>query len=230
MHKFKLLFILVLIAASNPVAARFITPDPMPTSMNTGENFNRYNYAANNPFKFTDPDGRAARIVHEEGGIRIEMPTQFTGSGATPENIATATNNFESQSGTYNVGGKATQVDFKVTEITKGTPKALQNTVKLFDGPTDHPAGTGVSYADSVGGTKASVDVTSEGFKYGVSGHELDHLAGAKDAYKRDAAGNKIPDPNRSGDIMNQLPGRMTDKVVQEIMNAPNNQHVEKKP
>lgn len=32
--------------------------DPVVANPNTGENFNRYVYANNNPYKFTDPDGR----------------------------------------------------------------------------------------------------------------------------------------------------------------------------
>jgi hypothetical protein len=32
--------------------------DPVTTDANTGSSFNRYAYAANNPFKYIDPDGR----------------------------------------------------------------------------------------------------------------------------------------------------------------------------
>lgn len=32
--------------------------DPVETNPNNGASFNRYNYANNNPYKFTDPDGR----------------------------------------------------------------------------------------------------------------------------------------------------------------------------
>jgi RHS repeat-associated protein len=42
---------------------RFLSGDPVTPDGNTGDHFNRYRYAANNPYKFTDPDGRCeARI------------------------------------------------------------------------------------------------------------------------------------------------------------------------
>ncbi len=43
----------------DPMIGRFLSADPMASDMNNGWNFNRYNYAANNPYKFTDPDGRS---------------------------------------------------------------------------------------------------------------------------------------------------------------------------
>lgn len=42
----------------DPTIGRFLSTDPVAASANTGANFNRYKYAANNPYKFTDPDGR----------------------------------------------------------------------------------------------------------------------------------------------------------------------------
>ncbi len=44
----------------DPVALRFLTPDPVDVSTLNGSNFNRYWYANNNPMRFTDPDGREA--------------------------------------------------------------------------------------------------------------------------------------------------------------------------
>lgn len=198
--------------------------DPIRPDPNTGANFNRYNYANNNPYKYVDPDGRAARIVHHEGGIRIEMPTRFTGVGATATHIDHVRSGFEGQSGVYNVNGAPTQVDFRITPITSDTPAALQNVVKMFEGPTDHPKGT--NYADAVGGTQASLDVQSLGFQHGAGPHELNHLAGAIDGYSVDKNGIKMPDRARPGDIMNQLPGRMTDIGVREMLENESNVRV----
>lgn len=47
----------------DPVAMRFISPDPVYVDLSTGGNFNRYWYANNNPYSYVDPDGRLAWFV-----------------------------------------------------------------------------------------------------------------------------------------------------------------------
>lgn len=42
----------------DPGIGRFLSVDPVTADGNTGDNFNRYWYANNNPYKFKDPDGR----------------------------------------------------------------------------------------------------------------------------------------------------------------------------
>lgn len=42
----------------DPIAGRFLSTDPVVANMTDGGNFNRYWYAANNPYKYIDPDGR----------------------------------------------------------------------------------------------------------------------------------------------------------------------------
>jgi RHS repeat-associated protein len=44
----------------DPVAMRFLSPDPVYVDLVTGGNFNRYWYANNNPYTYTDTDGRQA--------------------------------------------------------------------------------------------------------------------------------------------------------------------------
>lgn len=64
-------------------SARFVSADPAPANVKSGQNFNRYWYGNNNPYRFTDPDGRIAYQVNNT----IYIPVTFTGSGATPELI-----------------------------------------------------------------------------------------------------------------------------------------------
>ena len=45
----------------DPGIGRFLSVDPVTANSGTGANFNRYWYANNNPYKFTDPDGRQSR-------------------------------------------------------------------------------------------------------------------------------------------------------------------------
>ncbi|MDR6840309.1 RHS repeat-associated core domain-containing protein [Pseudoxanthomonas sacheonensis] len=44
----------------DPGIGRFLSVDPVTADEDTGDNFNRYWYANNNPYVFTDPDGRFA--------------------------------------------------------------------------------------------------------------------------------------------------------------------------
>ena len=60
----------------DPVAMRFLSPDPVYVDLTTGGNFNRYWYANNNPYTNWDPDGR-------ECGTRIEGRTSSGCSGST---------------------------------------------------------------------------------------------------------------------------------------------------
>jgi RHS repeat-associated protein len=42
----------------DPSIGRFMSVDPIAANGDTGANFNRFKYAANNPYRFIDPDGR----------------------------------------------------------------------------------------------------------------------------------------------------------------------------
>ncbi|WP_093285727.1 RHS repeat-associated core domain-containing protein [Pseudoxanthomonas sp. CF125] len=49
---------------------RFLSVDPVSADSKTGANFNRYRYADNSPYGFTDPDGRQSKstyVIHGEG-------------------------------------------------------------------------------------------------------------------------------------------------------------------
>src|SRR5690348_15546941 len=44
---------------------RMLSMDPMDVETTTGSNFNRYAYANDNPYRYTDPDGRCAARSEE---------------------------------------------------------------------------------------------------------------------------------------------------------------------
>ena len=43
----------------DPTSGRFLSIDPLETSPSDPRTINRYTYAANNPYTYVDPDGRA---------------------------------------------------------------------------------------------------------------------------------------------------------------------------
>ena len=49
----------------DPLNGRFISVDPVTVRTQSGDGFNRYHYASNNPFSFSDPDGRWPKSIHE---------------------------------------------------------------------------------------------------------------------------------------------------------------------
>jgi uncharacterized protein RhaS with RHS repeats len=79
MRKLLIAALMALIVLSpGPASGRFLSADPVSPDSNTGDNFNRYWYANNNPYKFTDPDGRfaflAAPIVFGIGALLHSEP------------------------------------------------------------------------------------------------------------------------------------------------------------
>jgi RHS repeat-associated protein len=50
----------------DPIAGRFLSMDPISSDADTGDKFDRYAYANNNPYRFTDPDGRDT--------VTVELP------------------------------------------------------------------------------------------------------------------------------------------------------------
>jgi RHS repeat-associated protein len=60
----------------DPTVGRFLSVDPVTAYSNPVAMFNRYRYANNNPYKFTDPDGRTA--VCNQSSCTIDCNSGFT--------------------------------------------------------------------------------------------------------------------------------------------------------
>lgn len=67
----------------DPGIGMFLSVDPVTASSDPVGQFHRYRYANNNPYKFTDPDGR----VSYQRGNTVVIPIYYQGSGATDEFI-----------------------------------------------------------------------------------------------------------------------------------------------
>jgi RHS repeat-associated protein len=66
----------------DPGIGRFLSVDPVTADASTGANFNRYKYAANNPYRFIDPDGRIdwdmlGDSFKLEGSVGLTLEAKF---------------------------------------------------------------------------------------------------------------------------------------------------------
>jgi RHS repeat-associated protein len=70
----------------DPVAARFLSIDPVASDTNTGDRFNVYEYAKNSPYGYVDPDGREEQSftfkLDPPTGSNIPSTVTITESGS----------------------------------------------------------------------------------------------------------------------------------------------------
>src|SRR5690348_6843651 len=77
--------VLVALALISPAHARFVSVDPVPPDQQQGENFNRYHYANNNPYVFTDPDGRLPILIPIIFGVTAYTTSNYANAPARGE-------------------------------------------------------------------------------------------------------------------------------------------------
>lgn len=131
-------------------SARFVSVDPVQANPNNGQNFNRYYYANNNPYRFMDPDGRAAcptgtRICYDSP--RTESGTtrqagRSSGQMATDKQVAGARRSGKLSDGTrLNLSGSKEQGFSASPDGTKAATLTGQVCVKCSDGTSRTSAG-----------------------------------------------------------------------------------------
>jgi RHS repeat-associated protein len=92
----------------DPVAGRFLSMDPVTTDTDTGAAFDRYMYANNNPYRYTDPDGRdPAGTIGEHWQVVYQSDSSASsgsaaapnsggeGKSASPRGIVVASNSYQ---------------------------------------------------------------------------------------------------------------------------------------
>lgn len=145
----------------DPTAARFMSLDPVVTDANTGQSFGRYHYANNNPYGFTDPDGRA--------GIEINCYTYSCQDiGPTVERAVNETSKAVDSfwTGAY---GQQSQISFNngnygyaALQVGMGTVYGLMNIATLGE------AGAVISAGRVLLGKALAADVAAKGIANSV--------------------------------------------------------------
>jgi hypothetical protein len=208
---------------------RFLSVDPVEPSPGNTFNFNRYDYANNNPIVNIDPTGKNAVITYNgDGSINIAVPIKFSGPGVSATNITNIKSDVASRwTGVYNVGGQLTKVNVAVVDVTASTPKQAINNVTLLNGPTSDKAAQGASFVR--GGNSGEWNMTSKGMSQGEDAHETGHLMGDKDYYTSgtNASGQRTSSamPGYSNNLMGALGSSVfTDsRNMNVILNSPKN-------
>jgi uncharacterized protein RhaS with RHS repeats len=92
----------------DPIAGRFLSVDPVTTDAKTGGHFNRYAYADNNPYKYTDPDGRSPKLL-VDFGLNVALNVLTTGelglASAAKETLVGALNPAKTVQTAVKLGG-----------------------------------------------------------------------------------------------------------------------------
>lgn len=145
----------------DPSIGRFLSVDPIAANANTGHSFNRYAYVLNNPYKFTDPDGRCEKVTGSRicgGGAASAMfatsvrsPMDFGGQG-------------KSSSGTRGAADSRSGAPSPVPGVKPnsvfGATRDCHPCSKVHKG-TDYPVATGTKVHATADGSVARANLSS---------------------------------------------------------------------
>lgn len=195
----------------DPEIGRFLSVDPVTAYSDPVRFFNRYRYASNNPYSFTDPDGRADYYNFPNGVVVViqhyDNKSQF--SNAQIEGQASKFNGPTSS-------GKNMVVLFR--------PGTGSDAVKITTNQalSDAPGSNNRSHADKINGR--NVEVAPDAVGAITAGHEMGHTMGAGDQYSGgiDANGQQLSSdvPGTQGAIMRDYGGNSaTQQTRNEIEN-----------
>lgn len=188
--------------------ARFLSTDPVKADQKDGTNFNRYWYANNNPYRFTDPDGREIRALNPAQAVRIENDVN-----------AQASEEFR-----FDANGKLQSVG---PNPAGGSPSYSASLNAGIGATTTISVGYQQTYTDSSG---ASVNIDTQhggGLTGQVGSGNLVILVSGNSLQTTDAAGN--PTTDTSADILRHefvghgVPQALSRDATGSISNAAGN-------
>lgn len=218
----------LMLLANSQAEARFLAPDPVKPDLNTGQNFNRYGYANNNPVKYLDIDGQIAEL-HWTAKDKVTATIRWTMTGEktnfTPEEVnAQIAKDFS---------GSAIINDVKVSVTAQGIYESIAesknlNTVNVV-ADTEGVTQSGRSETDKIGGSSVTIGATgTEAATTRTVSHELGgHASGAGDQYNGgvDASGKVLSgDVSGPSNVMKDLSGQPANtQSLTEIIKASTN-------
>jgi len=195
----------------DPVIGRFLSVDPVTAYSDPVRFFNRYRYASNNPYSFTDPDGRADYYNFPNGVVVViqhyDNKSQFSNA------------QIEGQASKFN--GPTSSGKNMVVMFRSGTGS---DAVKITTNQalSDAPGSNNRSHADKINGR--NVEIAPDAVGAITAGHEMGHTMGAGDQYSGgiDANGQQLSSdvPGTQGAIMRDYGGNSaTQQTRNEIEN-----------
>jgi RHS repeat-associated protein len=201
---------------------QFLSIDPVTTDANNGGSFNRYVYANNSPYKYTDPDGRYSEVAWNAAGTAVTVRIPFAvadPSGVarfTPASVAAQVHSRLSGNVVINcVNVRVNAVGVQVPLNSAAVANGQANVV------TVRPA-LARSQTNEIGGNQISVRGTADA---PVVVHELAHSAKAGDQYPGglSADGKIIPGTVKptTGNIMGDGKVGANAQTLREMVGAP---------
>jgi RHS repeat-associated protein len=210
----------------DPMIGRFLSVDPVSAYGGDPRHFNRYSYAYNNPYKFTDPDGRDGELFWTAPDqVTVTFKYMMTGVSPsfTPAQLeAQVAKNY---SGSVTVNGVNVTVKAQAVQVT-AAGKGV-NTINVIN-DTAGVTKSGRSETNAIGGNKITLGATGVDAATPATGsHEVGHGLGAGDQYKGGlgANGSYLPaDISGASNVMKDLSGtNANSQTLGEIIKAPTN-------
>ena len=214
----------------DPQIGRFLSVDPMVSDMNNGWNFSRYEYAANNPYSFKDPDGRiietlwdVANVVMDVASLGGNLATGNYGGAAVDAGgllldlAATALPGVPGGAGTAIKIGRGAERAREVLKVNKVAGKAgeARTAAKLGDSV----AGAQVSFRNSDGTLTRADFVTKDGLIIETKTGNAQLSAGQKSLMADIKAGRPVTPVGKNAERAGLKPGvpiKMNDMKVDQ--------------
>jgi len=170
----------------DPGIGRFLSVDPVAANSNTGAGFNRYAYAVNNPYRFTDPDGRC------------ETPT---GTHICQRGLASSVGPIDSGGGSHRPLNFTTKPGVK---LSPETYTKVSNTADNFNDKT----GKGLVVTDGMRTSKDQADRMEYKIMHGAGLKEYANKSAANEimgSYREAIANGADPANAMSSTIQKQM-------------------------